>query len=415
LGSHTWAMHQDNGTPTDASDDLYNTIACEKCHGPVADLDINGAQTETHEMIEVLSDLIPASNLTTAQTNARWNLLFVEDDASMGVHNFPYARKLLVDATIALQATQPAPAKGDFNGDGIVNFTDIFMFTAAFGTSSSTAGWDAKYDLSGNGVVGFADWVMLVELFGKQTSSGKPVPVVAYNGANAGGTFDVVGSNRASIDNSHLAVTLTAQNMTQMRGYGVEIRYDADRLTFVRAIRAKDGLMPTDGAANLFVRETEKGRLTVGDATAGSKYASGSGPLADLVFKVNAPVDDSAVQIDLAQVADLNFGLNQPGAGSTAPASAAHVYSLGQNYPNPFNPSTTIRYSLAEAGAVRIVVYNNLGQDVRTLVDNQKLAGEYTAAWDGRDSRGREAASGVYVYRMEVNGFSQTGRMVLVK
>jgi hypothetical protein len=116
-------MHSDNGTPNDPKDDLYNTLSCQTCHGPVADLDINGAQTETHEMIEVLSDLIPASNLTTAQTNARWNLLFVEDDASMGVHNFPYARKLLVDATIALQATQPAPAKGEFIGDGIVNYT----------------------------------------------------------------------------------------------------------------------------------------------------------------------------------------------------------------------------------------------------------------------------------------------------
>ena len=91
-------------------------------------------------------------------------------------------------------------------------------------------------------------------------------------------------------------------------------------------------------------------------------------------------------------------------------------YALSQNYPNPFNPQTMIRYDLLEAGAVRLSVYNVLGQMVRTLVDGQRPAGSYSVVWDGRDSTGREVASGIYLYRLQVKGqHVQTRRMVLLR
>jgi DNA-binding NtrC family response regulator len=85
------------------------------------------------------------------------------------------------------------------------------------------------------------------------------------------------------------------------------------------------------------------------------------------------------------------------------------------NYPNPFNPSTTIRYALPEASKVSLVVYNLLGQQVRTLVSGSQSAGYHSVVWDGRDAAGRMAATGVYIYRLQAGGFVQVRKMLFAK
>ena len=93
------------------------------------------------------------------------------------------------------------------------------------------------------------------------------------------------------------------------------------------------------------------------------------------------------------------------------------VNALGQNYPNPFNPTTRVRYSLKERSHVTIKIYNVGGQLVRTLVDeiqNARSQG-YVVEWDGRNSRGEEAASGVYLYQLVSRSFSQTKKMVVLR
>ena len=78
--------------------------------------------------------------------------------------------------------------------------------------------------------------------------------------------------------------------------------------------------------------------------------------------------------------------------------------SLDVAFPNPFNSSTTISYSLGSRGPVRLVVYNVLGQPVRTLVDVTQLAGNYRVSWDSLDDRGAPVASGVYLVRLTHKG-----------
>ena len=86
------------------------------------------------------------------------------------------------------------------------------------------------------------------------------------------------------------------------------------------------------------------------------------------------------------------------------------TFQLLPNFPNPFNPQTTIQYVLPAAARVRLVVYNALGQKVRILVDGFQPAGVQAAAWDGRDERGQDAASGVYLYRLEAEGMGALHR-----
>lgn len=89
--------------------------------------------------------------------------------------------------------------------------------------------------------------------------------------------------------------------------------------------------------------------------------------------------------------------------------------ALHDNYPNPFNPSTTISYSLAESGHARIIVFNSLGQQVRTLADGPQSAGVHVVQWDGRNENGQNVSSGVYFYRLTAGRFMQTKRMMLVE
>ena len=90
-------------------------------------------------------------------------------------------------------------------------------------------------------------------------------------------------------------------------------------------------------------------------------------------------------------------------------------YSLEQSYPNPFNPQTTITYRLAEDGPVNLVIFNATGQRVRTLVNAERRAGNYSVEWDGRSDDGQVLASGIYLYRIESGPFRHTRRLVLVR
>jgi hypothetical protein len=85
-------------------------------------------------------------------------------------------------------------------------------------------------------------------------------------------------------------------------------------------------------------------------------------------------------------------------------------FELGQNYPNPFNPSTTISYTLSHASQVQLTVVNTLGQEVATLVNEDKPAGSYTVNFNAG-----KLASGVYFYTLKANGFTDVKMMVLMK
>jgi hypothetical protein len=91
------------------------------------------------------------------------------------------------------------------------------------------------------------------------------------------------------------------------------------------------------------------------------------------------------------------------------------VTTLQKNYPNPFNPETTIRYSLSEAGPIKLDVYNIKGQLVRKLVNEPKAAGNYTVVWNGKDEQGMNVSSGIYFYRMQTKNYSSTQKMMLMK
>jgi len=94
--------------------------------------------------------------------------------------------------------------------------------------------------------------------------------------------------------------------------------------------------------------------------------------------------------------------------------TVANVYELKQNYPNPFNPSTQIRYSLEKAGNVSIKVFDVLGREVATLVNENQNPGDHAVSFNSASIRGG-LSSGVYFYRIESGSFLDVKKMMLLK
>lgn len=97
-------------------------------------------------------------------------------------------------------------------------------------------------------------------------------------------------------------------------------------------------------------------------------------------------------------------------AGSGSSEDVVYNYELDQNYPNPFNPSTTINFSIKENSNVSLKVFDILGNEVASLVDERKAPGNYSVTFNAK-----ELPSGIYVYRLIANDFTSTKKLMLVK
>lgn len=91
-------------------------------------------------------------------------------------------------------------------------------------------------------------------------------------------------------------------------------------------------------------------------------------------------------------------------------SGTTEVYSLSENYPNPFNPSTIIRYQIPQDGIVTLKIYDILGAEVATLVNEEKVAGKYEVNFNAS-----HLASGVYVYRISAGSFTASKKLILLK
>jgi len=121
---------------------------------------------------------------------------------------------------------------------------------------------------------------------------------------------------------------------------------------------------------------------------------------------LNSIVNLKALSSIAQRVYDSIFTLSVVNIATEVPGK----YSLGQNYPNPFNPSTVVRFQLSVVSNVVLKVYDVMGREVQTLVNERLQAGTYETTFDGSG-----LSSGVYFYKMETEGFTETRRMLLIK
>jgi hypothetical protein len=106
---------------------------------------------------------------------------------------------------------------------------------------------------------------------------------------------------------------------------------------------------------------------------------------------------------------------NEPTGVETVQQKGPIEYALKSNYPNPFNPSTIIGYTLAETAVTRILIFNALGQKVKTFHHVPNTAGSHSITWNGLSDQGRKVPSGLYFYQLKSGDFIQTRKMVLIE
>ncbi len=268
-------------------------------------------------------------------------------------------------------------------------------YTAMAGDESASL----MFTITVNPMMEFGD---LSALFG---GAGKRVPLSA--GLNEDARLYLEASTALPSVGEEFVLAVRLADFVAVRGYGLQVAYDADKLAFVRALSQDRAWAAPQVLA-------EAGVLTV--AAHGDVISDGEVML-NLVFRPTTEIERTTLEITDNQTYDRALGFNRlalpaPVSLQTRPA----VFSLADNYPNPFNPTTTLQYALPQAADVALTVYNVLGQPVRTLVAERQAAGRYAVEWDATNDQGHSLSAGLYFYRLQAGGdFREVKKMLLLK
>jgi len=177
------------------------------------------------------------------------------------------------------------------------------------------------------------------------------------------------------------------------------------------------------GAKFTLIDNEKKTVLAVAIPFTAKAIPQGEGTFLNLEFKGEGKVrieettisQQTGISLVNAKAQELKFDFNPIELSVQKVQALPKDFSLAQNYPNPFNPTTTISYALPTNAFVKLVVYNILGQKVKTLVDEAQTAGFRQVVWNGQNDRGETVGSGIYFYRIQAGDFTKTAKMSLLK
>jgi predicted component of type VI protein secretion system len=213
------------------------------------------------------------------------------------------------------------------------------------------------------------------------------------------------GVDAAAIDRAQIMLGNTAGITRPVEVRVVELQNDGrpDLALFFSTSEAMDIMTPQDGLDDEMMMGVGKG---TNDGPIGVHFVSATGIdylVAD-IFALGTTVDMPGIWVD------------QPPPILEEPRpDLMQTTGLRSIHPNPFNPQTTVAFSLANEGLVRIAIYDVRGTLVRRLVDEVKPAGEHSSVWNGIDDAGRPAPSGIYFVRMIAGSYTETRKIVMLK
>ncbi|KAA3601521.1 MAG: T9SS C-terminal target domain-containing protein [Calditrichaeota bacterium] len=146
--------------------------------------------------------------------------------------------------------------------------------------------------------------------------------------------------------------------------------------------------------------------------------------ITDTIFTLMDSLEEVTIYNWFVEVTDGEFTVSSSdtfefettiGASIQEEAQLPETFALKQNFPNPFNPTTKINFDLPISSKVKLEIFNLLGQKVRTLVDRKINAGFNSVTWNGKNDFGNQVSSGIYIYKIQTEDFTQSKKMVFLK
>jgi len=209
-------------------------------------------------------------------------------------------------------------------------------------------------------------------------------------------------------------IPLNISNGSNIYGFEMKVEFDHTLLEFDTLVLSE--LM--DNYLLIYNSDTD-GELIV--AASGGNPDGETGSFGTLTFNVSDNFSDETV-VSITRLR-WNEGTEVEDPASMIVSYALEIdsellpdkFALHQNYPNPFNPVTTLRYDLPENGYVNITVYDMLGREVKTLINQTQDAGYRSVVWNATNDYGKPISAGIYLYQIQAGEYNSTKKMVLLK
>jgi hypothetical protein len=236
-------------------------------------------------------------------------------------------------------------------------------------------------------------------------------------GKTIGSQSGVFGASDISIStNTTFDLPIVMETESEIHGVQFKLIYDSE--LFVPALPR---LTERSAHMTLGSNVTDDGLMVVIYSEEGRAIPTGTEPVLTIPFRTHDAIrttHDIKMEFEevvLAASCTENIPVEIEPINLKTDTFVPDIWSLSQNYPNPFNSETSIGYHVPQAERVKVIVFNTLGQMIRTLVDGRQQPGTYRVRWDGSDNSGRPVPSGIYFYQLTAGDFSQTKRMILMK
>ena len=307
---------------------------------------------------------------------------------------------------------------GDATGDNQVDIGDANLIFNLWNLSRTDSTYARDADINFDGVINSLDLGFVTKNFGNDGFGAPPVfKYIREGGDNSGAIARIEGLDdvEAWWPGRVFEVTARIEDLNDLAVFGMRVTYDPDKVAPLSGEKAvsQGDVFDENPEGSLFFHRHLPGAIDVAAGRMGAAWtARGDADLATFRF-VTLTDDPGVVDIAYGELGNsAHIGVPMQVAKAKALPMAA---ALHQNYPNPFNPSTEIRFDLPTARDVKLRIYNQLGQTVRTLVDHRMKAGAYSLKWNGDDEAGHTVASGVYFYNLDAGDFTQIRKMTLVK
>ena len=296
---------------------------------------------------------------------------------------------------------------GDASLDGRVDMTDYLKVVHhyAYGGNFTLRG-DAFHngDVDSTAVINSCDASKLLSFLDNGCFPFQPTDAQPSGGFEpAAVTYDE--------ENNISTVNLVANNVDNFNGMTIKFEYDSAQVDYNTFSSIQIG-------SGDYVHATE---LTPTSATFiynAPTNLSGTFELGNITFNISGTKDEPVTVNTSYSLDGVNYvdgpviTLNVTGVESDEVPSTFKLY---QNYPNPFNPSTTIKYAVPKNVKVTLKIYDLLGREIATLVNDVKSPGVYSVKWNGKTMSGQQVSSGVYFYRLEAGNFVKVNKMILLK